>query len=185
MNNKYQVWEEQRKRGYIGSFYCQKLNLYEFLQCSKKVCLSLLMINLVNIAMALLDSGFNVTLFEPKNKLFEFDYQNMSTFEFVWCSKNGVPPITIKIKLKFWSFFQICKEEQENQAKLIEKEVKAAVAKVTASYEERLSSIRAENSLKIQQGKSLLLIRNLVVVSSVSFFWRAIQLCHQLVCKWV
>ena len=64
--------------------------------------------------------------------------------------------------------FQICKEEQENQAKLIEKEVKAAVAKVTASYEERLSSIRAENSLKIQQGKSLL-IRNLVV-SSVSFF---------------
>ena len=49
---------------------------------------------------------------------------------------------------------QICKEEQENQAKLIEKEVKVAVAKVTASYEERLSATRAENSLKIQQGKN-------------------------------
>jgi len=46
---------------------------------------------------------------------------------------------------------QICKEEQENQAKLIEKEVKSAVAKVSASYEERLSAARAENSLKIQQ----------------------------------
>jgi len=46
---------------------------------------------------------------------------------------------------------QISREEKESQAKLIEREVKAAVAKVTASYEERLSAARAEHSLKIQQ----------------------------------
>ena len=34
----------------------------------------------------------------------------------------------------------------------MEREVKAAVSKVTAAYEERLSSARAEHSLKIQQG---------------------------------
>lgn len=46
---------------------------------------------------------------------------------------------------------QISKEEKENHAKQVEREVKAAVAKVTASYEERLSAARAEHSLKIQQ----------------------------------
>ena len=50
------------------------------------------------------------------------------------------------------AIFQISREEKENQAKVVEREVKAAVSKVTAAYEERLSSARAEHSLKIQQG---------------------------------
>ena len=53
----------------------------------------------------------------------------------------------------FAATFQISKDEKENQAKIIEREVKAAVAKVSASYEERLSSARAEHNLKIQQGE--------------------------------
>ena len=52
-----------------------------------------------------------------------------------------------------WIALQISREEKENQAKVVEREVKAAVSKVTAAYEERLSSVRAEHSLKIQQGK--------------------------------
>ena len=51
------------------------------------------------------------------------------------------------------AIFQISREEKENQAKVVEREVKAAVSKVTAAYEERLSSARAEHSLKIQQGR--------------------------------
>ena len=35
---------------------------------------------------------------------------------------------------------------------MVEREVKAAVSKVTAAYEERLSSARAEHIQKIQQG---------------------------------
>ena len=53
-----------------------------------------------------------------------------------------------------WIALQISREEKENQAKVVEREVKAAVSKVTAAYEERLSSVRAEHSLKIQQGNS-------------------------------
>jgi hypothetical protein len=52
---------------------------------------------------------------------------------------------------------QITKDEKENQSKVVEGEVRAAVAKVTASYEERLSSSRAEHNLKIQQGKFIII----------------------------
>ena len=85
-------------------------------------------------------------------------------------------------------FLQICKEEQENQAKLIEKEVKAAVAKVTASYEERLSSIRAENSLKIQQGKILSSSLSKTSIQSINqhnsdeFVINIIKFCMQMSC---
>ena len=33
---------------------------------------------------------FDVRSFEAKNRVFEFDYQQMNTFEFVRCSKNDV-----------------------------------------------------------------------------------------------
>lgn len=46
---------------------------------------------------------------------------------------------------------QITREERESQARQLEKEVKASVAKVSAAYEERLSATRAEHNLKMQQ----------------------------------
>ncbi len=49
--------------------------------------------------------------------------------------------------------FQISKEDKENQKKEVEREVKAAVAKVTSQYEERLSAARVEHNLKVQQSK--------------------------------
>ena len=35
-----------------------------------------------------LGSKFDVRSFEAKNRVFEFDYQKINTFEFVRCSKN-------------------------------------------------------------------------------------------------
>ena len=46
------------------------------------------MSNLVNIVKALLSSKFDVRSFEAKNRVFEFDHQQMNTFEFVRCSKK-------------------------------------------------------------------------------------------------
>ena len=90
-----------------------------------------------------------------------------------------------KINNHDYFVFQICKEEQENQAKLIEKEVKSAVAKVSASYEERLSAARAENSLKIQQGKILsslskTSIQNINQHNSGEFVINIIKCCMQM-----
>ena len=48
------------------------------------------MSNLVNQVKALLGSKFDVRSFEAKNRVFEFDHQQMNTFEFVRCSKNDV-----------------------------------------------------------------------------------------------
>ena len=48
------------------------------------------MSNLVNLVKALLGSKFDVQPFEAKNRVFEFDHQQMNTFEFVRCSKNDV-----------------------------------------------------------------------------------------------
>ena len=39
---------------------------------------------------ALLGSKFDVRSFEAKNRVFEFDHQQMNMFEFVRCSKNDV-----------------------------------------------------------------------------------------------
>ena len=48
------------------------------------------MTNSVNIAMCFLYLKFQVRLFEAKNRMFKFDYQEINTFEFVWCFKNDV-----------------------------------------------------------------------------------------------
>ena len=48
------------------------------------------MSNLVNLVKALLGSMFDVRSFEAKKRVFEFDHQQMNTFEFVRCSKNDV-----------------------------------------------------------------------------------------------
>ena len=48
------------------------------------------MSDLVNVVKALLGSKFDVRSFEAKNRVFEFDRQQMTTFEFVRCSKNDV-----------------------------------------------------------------------------------------------
>ena len=48
------------------------------------------MSDLVNVVKALLGSKFDVRSFEAKNRVFEFDHQQMNTFEFVRCSKNDV-----------------------------------------------------------------------------------------------
>ena len=93
-----------------------------------------------------------------------------------------------KINNHDYFVFQICKEEQENQAKLIEKEVKSAVAKVSASYEERLSAARAENSLKIQQGKILSSSLSKTSIQSINqhnsdeFVINIIKFCMQMSC---
>ena len=48
------------------------------------------MSNLVNVVKALLGAKFDVRSFEAKNRVFEFNYHKMNTFEFVRCSKNEV-----------------------------------------------------------------------------------------------
>ena len=48
------------------------------------------MSNFVNLVKALLDSMFNVHSFEAKNRVFEFDHQQMNIFQFIQCSKNDV-----------------------------------------------------------------------------------------------
>ena len=48
------------------------------------------MSDLVNVVKALLGSKFDVRSFEAKNRVFEFDHQQMNMFEFVRCSKNDV-----------------------------------------------------------------------------------------------
>jgi len=46
------------------------------------------MSNLVNVVKTALGSKFDVRSFEAKNRVFEFDYHKMNTFEFVRCSKK-------------------------------------------------------------------------------------------------
>ena len=48
------------------------------------------MSNLVNVVKTVLGSKFDVRSFEAKNRVFEFDHQQMNMFEFVRCSKNDV-----------------------------------------------------------------------------------------------
>ena len=59
------------------------------------------MSDLVNVVKALLGSKFDVRSFEAKNRVFEFDYQQMNTFEFVRCSKNDVRVRSMFDKLVF------------------------------------------------------------------------------------
>ena len=61
------------------------------------------------------------------------------------------------------------------------------MAKVSASYEERLSAARAENSLKIQQGKILsslskTSIQNINQHNSGEFVINIIKFCMQMSC---
>ena len=46
------------------------------------------MSSLVNLVKALLDSMF--VLWKQRNRVFEFDYQQMNTLELVQCSKNDI-----------------------------------------------------------------------------------------------
>ena len=46
------------------------------------------MSNLVNVMKTVLGSKFDVRSFEAKNRVFEFDHQQMNMFEFVRCSKK-------------------------------------------------------------------------------------------------
>ena len=66
----------------------QKMNTFEFVQCSKSQCLSLFLKQF---------SKSSVQQFEAKNMVFEFDDQQVNIFEFVRCSKNNV-----RVRLMFY-----------------------------------------------------------------------------------
>ena len=69
------------------------------------------MIDLVNVVKALLGSKFDVRSFEAKNRVFEFNHQQMNTFEFVRCSKNDIRVRSMFDKMVFDpSLSLICKE---------------------------------------------------------------------------
>ena len=59
------------------------------------------MSDLVNVVKALLGSKFDVRSFEAKNRVFEFDHQQMNMFEFVRCSKNVVQVPSMFDKMVF------------------------------------------------------------------------------------
>ena len=59
------------------------------------------MSDLVNVVKALLGSKFDVRSFEAKNRVFEFDHQQMNMFEFVRCSKNDVQVRSMFDKMVF------------------------------------------------------------------------------------
>ena len=48
------------------------------------------MSDLVNVMKTVLGSKFDVWSFEAKNRVFEFDHQQMNMFELIQCSKNDV-----------------------------------------------------------------------------------------------
>ena len=48
------------------------------------------MSKLVNVVKTLIGSKFDVRSFEAKNRVFEFDHQQMNMFKFVRCLKNDV-----------------------------------------------------------------------------------------------
>ena len=48
------------------------------------------MSNLVNVVKTVIGLKFDVRSFEAKNRVFEFDYHKMNTFEFVDVRKNDV-----------------------------------------------------------------------------------------------
>ena len=48
------------------------------------------MSKLVNVVKTLLGSKFDLRSFKAKNRVFQFDHQQMNMFEFVRCSKNDV-----------------------------------------------------------------------------------------------
>ena len=52
------------------------------------------MSDLVNAVKALLNSKFDVRSFEAKNRVFEFDHQQIYMFEFIQCSKNEFDKMT-------------------------------------------------------------------------------------------
>ena len=48
------------------------------------------MSKLVNVVKTLIDSKFDVGSFKAKNRVSEFNHQQMNMFKFVRCSKNDV-----------------------------------------------------------------------------------------------
>ena len=64
------------------------MNMFEFVRCSKNDVRVSSMSDLVNVVKALLGSKFDVRSFEAKNRVFEFNHQQMNMFEFVRCSKK-------------------------------------------------------------------------------------------------
>ena len=63
-------------------FDYQKMNTFKFVRVQKYDVGVCSISNLVNLVKALLVSKFDVRSFEAKNRLFEFDHQQMNTFEF-------------------------------------------------------------------------------------------------------
>ena len=66
------------------------------------------MSDLVHVVKALLGSKFDVLSFEAKNRVFEFDRQQMNTFEFVRCSKNDVRVRSMFEKMVFDPSLTFC-----------------------------------------------------------------------------
>ena len=102
------------------------MNTFEFVRCLKKVCS---MSNLVDLVKALLGSKFDVRSFEAKNRVFEFDHQQMNTFEFIHCSKNDVQVRSMFDKMvfdpslllfTFWQYLQVVDRSQTPSSKHIE-----------------------------------------------------------------
>ena len=68
------------------------------------------MSNLVNVVKTVLGSKFDVRSFEAKNRVFEFDHQQMNMFEFVWCLKNDIRVRSMFDKMVFDpSLVLVCK----------------------------------------------------------------------------
>ena len=59
------------------------------------------MSNLVNLVKALLSLMFNVLKFEAKNSVFEFDFQQMNTLDFVSYLKDDVRACLMLDKMVF------------------------------------------------------------------------------------
>ena len=59
-------------------------------------------VNVYFLAMVKICSRFEIQLFEAKNRVFEFDYQTINTFEYVPCSKNYGQVCLMFGKVMFW-----------------------------------------------------------------------------------
>ena len=74
------VWLLEVKTKVFGFDY-QKMNMFEFVWCSKNNVRVCSMSDLVNLVNALLGSMFEVLSFKLKNKVFKFDDKSMNTFD--------------------------------------------------------------------------------------------------------
>ena len=108
MLKRFSEWSSFMCKTY-GAIFLATRQTFDIVQFSKNDVQVCSMSNLVNLVKALLDLIFDFRSFEAKNRVFEFDRQQMNTFEFFQCSISDVQVRLMFYEMVFTTSLEISK----------------------------------------------------------------------------